>query len=169
MNYTLKRNKTFLSLINGSLWQRNFRNSTSIISNTCFNIASFIPPDIIVTLMNGYYYDGFCHRQLFVCLPEMNKDYHEIVQPEPDAVQLKDVFLLLDKQHSNATSNIYTLSEFVAFHDELNAQKRAQNRRDRYRKSVMSKAKGQVVCLAAVMYVIHHAITTVTTEERPFF
>lgn len=161
--------KTFLSLINGSPWRRNFRNSNSIISNTCFNIAGFIQPDVIVTLLNGNDYDGFCDRQFFVCPPELDKDYDEIIQPPSDVADLKDVFRLLDKQHNNTTSNIYLLSkeahnEFVAFHDELNARKRAQHRRDRDRKSVLSKAKGQVVRLAAVMYAIHQAITSVATE-----
>ena len=161
--------KTFLSLINGSPWRRNFRNSNSIISNTCFNIAGFIQPDVIVTLLNGNDYDGFCDRQFFVCPPELDKDYDEIIQPPSDVADLKDVFRLLDKQHNNTTSNTYLLSkeahnEFVAFHDELNARKRAQHRRDRDRKSVLSKAKGQVVRLAAVMYAIHQAITSVATE-----
>ena len=78
----------------------------------------------------------------------MDKDYDEISQPPPDTVDLKDVFQLLDEKH-NKTSNTYTLTEeahteFVAFHDELNARNRAQNRRDRDRKSVLSKAKGQM-------------------------
>lgn len=70
--------KTFLSLINGSPWRRNFRNSNSVVFNTCFNIAGFIQPDVIVNLLNGKGYDGFCDRQLFVCPPEMDKDYDEI-------------------------------------------------------------------------------------------
>ena len=148
------------------------RNSNSIVSNTRLNIAiaGFIQPDGIVTLLNGTGYDGFCDRQFFVCPPELDKDYDEIVQPLSDVVDLKDVFRLLDKRLNNTTSNICPLSkeahnEFVAFHDELNVRKRARHRRDRDQKSVLSKVKGQVVRLAAVMYAIHQAIASVENED----
>ena len=45
--------KTFLSLINGSPWRRNFRNSNSYVEKPWFNIAGFVQPDAIINMMNG--------------------------------------------------------------------------------------------------------------------
>lgn len=156
--------KTLLSLINGSPWRRNFRSSNSVIFNTCFNIAGFVQPDVIVNLLNGNDYDGFCDRQLFVLPPELDVDYDEILPPPPQTPDLMDIFNTLDRNHQS-TSN-YSLTqeaheEFVAFHDHLNERKRAQHRRDKDRKSILSKAKGQVVRLAAVLYALNQAIVHV--------
>ena len=42
--------------------RRNFWSSNSAVSNTWFNIAGFLQPDVIVNLLNGNH-DGFCDRQ----------------------------------------------------------------------------------------------------------
>ena len=78
------------------------------------------------------------------------------------------IFKELDECHGHS-KNIYCLTEeahveFVAFHDELNERKRGQHRWDRDRKSVLSKAKGQVVRLAAVTFALHQVINTVSEE-----
>ena len=93
-------------------------------------------------------------------------DYDEIVLPPPQTPELKDIFTTLDDNHRNAT-NHYTLcpeahEEFVAYHDELNERKRAQHRRDKDRKSILSKAKGQVARLAAILYALHQSVVTVS-------
>jgi hypothetical protein len=69
--------KTLLSLINGSPWRRNFRNSISVVAKTWFNLAGFVQPDVIVNLLNGNDYDGFADRQFFVCPPEVDADFDE--------------------------------------------------------------------------------------------
>ena len=136
--------------------KRNFRSSHSIVRHTWFNIAGFIQPDVIVNLLNGNDYDGFCDRQLFVCPSDLDVDYNKIQKPPIDTPLLKEVFKALDYQHSNTTTtNVYTLHpdahvEFVAFHYNLNKRKRAQHHRDRDRKRVLSKSKGQVVRLATI-------------------
>ena len=69
---------------------------------------------------------------------------------------------VLDENHEDPTNN-YRLSkdahtEFVVYHGHLNERKRMQHRRNKDRKSVLSKAKGQVVRLAAVNFALHQAI-----------
>ena len=161
--------KTLLSLINGSSWRRNFRSSHSIVPKTWFNIAGFVQPDVIVNLLNGNDYDGFCDRQIFVCPPEVDVDYDDIQQPPPTTPPLDAVFQVLDDIHHQSNNN-YELSkdahiEFVAYHDELNERKRTQHRRDRDRKSVLAKAKGQVIRLAAVTFALHQAISKVKANR----
>lgn len=156
--------KTLLSLINGSPWKRNFRNSTSVVPKTWFNVAGFVQTDVIVNLLNGNDYDGFADRQFFVCPAEIDVDYDEMKEMPEDVPNFKDIFSILDEQHrpENTTYSFEDDAhlEFVAFHDDLNERKRQENRRDRDRKSVLAKAKGQVVRLASVIYALHQAITT---------
>lgn len=155
--------KTLLSLINGSPWRRNFRNSNSVVPKTWFNLAGFVQPDVIVNLLHGNDYDGFLDRQFFVCPPEVDTDYDDMKDMPQDATSFKEMFHIIDDNHT--TDSLYTLDdnaklEFVAFHDEINERKRKEHRRDRDRKSVLSKAKGQVLRLAAVGFALHQAICT---------
>ncbi|KAK3732452.1 hypothetical protein QZH41_002029 [Actinostola sp. cb2023] len=155
--------KTLLSLINASPSKQNVHNSTSVVPKTWFNVAGFVQPDVIVHLLNGNDYDGFADRQFFMCPPEVDADYDEM-KPMPEGIpNLKAIFALIDGEHSQQNDVVYTLEEnahveFVAYHDELNERKRRQYRRDRDRKSVLTKAKGQVVRLASVNHVLHQAI-----------
>jgi hypothetical protein len=79
---------------------------------------------------------------------------------------LKSIFANINASHTKpneADHALYTLHddarvEFVAFHDDLNERKRQQHRRDRDRRSVLSKAKGQVIRIAAVNYALDQAI-----------
>ena len=160
---------TFLSLINGSPWRRNFRTSHSIVPCTHFNIAGFVQPDVIVNLLHSNDYDGFCDRQLFVCPPEQDVDY-DIIQPPEGTPDLKDLFRAIDLNHSSSNHN-YTFSnnaheEFVSFHDQLNERKRSQHRCYKDRKSVLSKAKGQVARLATVLFALDQASASVIQESH---
>lgn len=157
-----------LSLINGSSWRRNFR-THSVVEQTWFNIAGFVQPDVIVMLLNGNDYDGFCDRQIFVCPAERDLNYDELTKPPPSTPEFDDIFQFLDEVHRHESTK-YTLAEdahieFVAYHDKLNERKRQQHRRERDRKSNLSKAKGQVVRLAAVNYVLNQAILKVKEPE----
>ena len=161
--------KTMLSLINGSSCRRNFRTSHSVVPQTWFNIAGFVQPDVIVSLLNGNDYDGFCDRQIFVCPPELDVDYDELVKPPPTTPQLHEIFQALDEFHRQSDTK-YELSkeahtEFVAYHDQLNERKRQHSRRERDRKSILSKAKGQVARLAAVTYALSQAAEKVKDPE----
>ena len=99
--------KTFLSLINGNPWRRNFRTSNSIVPTTHFNIiAGFVQPDVIVNLLHSNDYDGFCDHQLFVCLPEQDADYDDIVQPPQGTPDLKDLFQAIDQNHCSANNHL---------------------------------------------------------------
>jgi hypothetical protein len=57
----------------------------------------------------------------------------------------------------------------VSFHDQLNERKRNQHRRDKDRKSILSKAKGQVARLAAVLFALDQALALVIkeTDDQP--
>jgi hypothetical protein len=56
--------------------------------------------------------------------------------------------------------------EFVSFHDQLNERKRSQHRRDKDRKSILSKANGQVARLAAVLiFALDQALALVLQES----
>ena len=132
-------------------------------------------PDVIVNLLHSNDYDGFCDRQLFVCPPEQDVDYDDIIAPPDGTPDLKDLFYEIDLNHASPNDH-YTLSkdaheEFVSFHDQLNERKRSQNRRDKDRKSILSKAKGQVARLAAVLFVIDQALDLVmhnTDVQQPW-
>lgn len=153
--------KTLLSLINGSPWRRNFRNSISIVPNTSFNVAGFVQPDVIVNLLHGNDYDGFTDRQFFVCPPEVDADFDEMLPMPAGLLDFKEIFHTINNKHQDHPE--YTLSadaeiEYVAYHDELNERKRQEHHRNRDRKSVLSKAKGQVVRLATVSYALSQAM-----------
>ncbi|KAK3747385.1 hypothetical protein QZH41_002640 [Actinostola sp. cb2023] len=132
--------------------------------------AGFVQPDVIVSLLNGNDYDGFRDRQIFVCPPELDVDYDELVKPPPPTTpQLHEIFQALDEFHRQSDTK-YELSkeahtEFVAYHDQLNERKRQHSRRERDRKSILSKAKGQVARLAAVTYALSQAAEKVKDPE----
>ena len=153
--------KTFLSLINGSEWRRNFRNCQSVVEEPWFNIAGFVQPEVVVRLLNGNDYDGFWDRQMFVCPPERDADYDEIIPMPADIPGLGDIFRIMEESHEK-TKN-YTLSteghtEFVSYHDGLNERKRKLPRYEKDRRSSLLKAKGQMLRLAAVIYALDQAI-----------
>ena len=102
------------------------------------------------------------------CPPQLDVYYDELQQTRSETPGFKEIFKELDKRHGHS-KNIYCLTEeahveFVPFHDELNKRKKGQDRRGRDRKSALSKAKEQVVHLAAVTFALHQAINTVSVE-----
>ena len=138
-----------------------------MVDQPWFNIAGFVQPDVIIQMLNGNDYDGFCDRQLFVCPPEKEVDYDELLPMPENTPRMEDIFRIIDEKH--ATKIEYKLSpeahlEFVAYHDNLNDRKRALQRRERDKKSVLSKAKGQVLRVAAVTYALHQAIIMAVNE-----
>ena len=102
------------------------------------------------------------------CPPQLDVYYDELQQTPSETPGFKEIFKELDERHGHS-KNIYCLTEeahaeFVPFHDELNKRKKGQDRQGRDRKSALSKAKEQVVRLAAVTFALHQAINTVSVE-----
>ena len=159
--------KTILTLINGGCWRRNFRSSTSTIRNTCFNLTGFVQPTTLVRLCNDKDDDGLMDRQLFSCPPEIHYDYDEYTSLPPSTPSLMKIFKLIDEK--NPPDTTYTLtpeahSEFIHFHDSINERIRAEHPHDHDRKSVLSKAHGQLLRLSATQWNIDQALTILSSE-----
>ena len=161
--------KTILSLINGGCWRRNFRSTTSTMRSTCFNLTGFVQPGTVIRLCNTNDDDGLMDRQLFACPGEVHYDYDEYRQLTLSTPGLSKVFEEIE--NSRLLQNVHTLSadahtEFIAIHDSLNECIREQNAHDQDRKSILSKAHGQVAHVAAVHYAIDQALHHLELKRR---
>lgn len=83
--------KTLLALNGGGQWTRDFKNGSSTMENTCFNITGFIQPAYVVKMMALDDFDGFNDRQLFICPKERDVDYQELTPKDPQIPNLKRV------------------------------------------------------------------------------
>ena len=155
--------KTFLSLNGGSKWRRNFQNKEpSSLPMTHCNFAGMVQPRFIMNLMERDDLDGMMDRILVVCPKEAvyyAADY-KVPMPEniPDFV---DIFSYVRDRHPKG--HVYTLSQeakevFDNCHDRLLHEKLQYQDEDH--RSVLSKAQGQTIRIAAIV----HALTSATTS-----
>ena len=161
--------KNILTLINGGCWRRNFRSTTSTIRNTCFNLTGFVKPTTLVRLCNDKDDDGLMDRQLFSCPEEIHYDYDEYKAMPASTPSLSKILKLIDK--NNPPNTTYTLTpeahaEFIHIHDSINQRIRAEHPYDHDRKSILSKAHGQLLRLSATQLNIHQGLSILQHEDE---
>ena len=158
--------KMILTLINGGCWRRNFRSTTSTIRNTCFNLTGFVQPTTVVRLCNDKDDDGLMDRQLFCCPPEIHYEYTPL---PPTTPSLRKTFKIIDEK--NPPDTTYTLTqdahaEFIHLHDSINERIHAEHPYDHDRKSILSKAHGQLLRLSVTQFNIDQALSLLEHEDQ---
>ena len=155
---------TLLDLYNGGSWSRNFKNrdqDSFKMQETSFNMCGFIQPTFIVNMLESKDPDAFNDRQFFVCPPEVEYRYNDLMVPiDPTITKLEDIFKLIKNAHRSKVN--YTLdsdakSYFIQVHDELCSRKLSIVD-DEDRRGILSKAKGQLARLSMVIHSIEQAL-----------
>ena len=123
----------------------------------------------MVKLCNDKDDDGLMNRQLFTCPEEIHYDYDEYIPLPASTPSLSEMFKLIDK--NNPPNTTYTLtpeahSEFIHLHDTINQRIRAEHPYDHDRKSILSKAHGQLLPLSATQLNVDQALLILEHDDQ---
>ena len=155
-----------------TLFRRNLHNvPVSIVSKPWFNIAGFAQPEVVINLLNGNDYDGFNDRQFFVCPADRDVDFDDLTPVPATIPNFSDLFRVVQAAREQfGDSCVYTCDNeakvlFKEFHNNANKRKRETPRRDRDRRSIVLKSKGQVLRLSAVIFVLDQGLSRLSPES----
>lgn len=124
-------------------------------------------PTTLVRLCNDKDDDGLMDRQLFSCPEEIHYDYDEYKPLSTTTPKLSSIFKLIDENNPPNTS--YTMtndahSEFIHLHDTINQRIRMEHHHNHDRRSVLSKAHGQLLRLSATQFNLDQALAALENE-----
>lgn len=101
--------KVFLSLYNGGEWVRDYINQSSVpaMHSTCLNLTGFVQPKIVVKQLINDDADGFNDRFLFVCPPERDPWWQDLVPLPADHITFEEMFVLIRRGHTDCEELVY--------------------------------------------------------------
>lgn len=169
MNSSLDR-KTFLSLNNGFKWKRSFKNNPhSLVPQTHCNFSGMIQPAYGAELMDEPDHDGLMDRILMLCPKEVT--YYSADYCVPMPADTPSLYHLLKYIMDNRKKEPFVFSteakaQFDRCHDILTAKKGNLPVTEEDRRSIYSKAHGQIARLAGVLHVLKHGLQSVCGLHR---
>ena len=124
--------------------------------------GGFVQPATIVKLCNDKDEDGLMDRQLFTCPEEIHYDYDEY-KPLPASTPSLSVKIIPQTQYTLIPE---AYSEFIHLHDTINQRIRAEHPYDHDRKSILSKAHGQLLQLSVTQLNVDQALSILEQDNE---
>ena len=161
----------FLSLYNGTIWQKTTKTSGDIkITSPRYNMAAFTQKSKLVKFAKENDDNGFFARFLVGCPPQRTVYMEEkktILRRPSNLINMTRVF----RKIYNRGNLILKLSSeakdmYDSHHDDIATFKK-ESSGDSFAKSMKSKSLGLVMRLAAVLSEIRNALKESTSDEAP--